>query len=174
MHHFQKGDRVEVLRTQKVQNHPIWFPATVLRSPPAANRKANIYVEFETIPAPLSDEYLTGDDDEEILELREHVKLADVRPVPPHELHGVFKVGDIVEGFSVQKMGWRKAKVLDIFENSKYALSFFTGGNATDDGEEEMMEEVEEVVLRVLRDWDDGSWVPPIQPKVRLVLLPYA
>lgn len=64
--------------------------------------------------------------------------------------------------------------MLDILENSKYALSFFNGGNATDDGREEMMEEVEEVVLRVLRDWDDGSWVPPIHPKVRLVLLPYA
>lgn len=115
---------MEVLRTQKVQNHPIWSPATVLRSPRAANRRANNYVEFETIPATVSDEYLTGDDDEEIPKLREHVKLADVRPVPPHELHRVFKVGDIVEGFGVQKMGWRRAKVLDIWENSKCALFF--------------------------------------------------
>ncbi|KAL3508206.1 hypothetical protein ACH5RR_033588 [Cinchona calisaya] len=158
LQHFEKGDTVEVLKRENDANDgvSVWFPATVLRSSSTANqhRKNQIYVEFDTLTTPTP---VDRDDNivNKIPPLREYVDLADVRPAPPQELHRFFKVGETAEAF--KNKGWRKGKVLNILENSKYAVSF--SGNGDDDE----AEEVEQWGLRVFRDWDDGSWVPPLQ-----------
>ncbi|MCD7446839.1 hypothetical protein HAX54_017901 [Datura stramonium] len=138
---FNKGDAVEVLKTNPFT---IWFPATVLRSTPCKKtRNGQIYVEFQT----LSDKKPSG-------RRKEYVNAGDVRPAPPPELHRYFKVGDNVEVLYEEK-GWKKGKVNDILENSLYLVSL--------NGVEEEIMEVEQWGLRVFRDWDDGSWVPPLE-----------
>ena len=132
--HLNKGDKIEVLRDEG-----LWFPATVLRS--SETRKGKIYVEFEN---------LTSGEDKR---LREYITPAEVRPVPPQELHSFFKVGDIVDAFSVN--AWCRGEVVDILENSMYCV--LIGGEKC---------EIEQWNLRPHRDWDDGSWVPPLAHQV--------
>ncbi|KAK6160953.1 hypothetical protein DH2020_004334 [Rehmannia glutinosa] len=119
----------------------IWYPATFLRS--SLNQ---LYVQFET---------LSETDDPSSPLRREYVGAGDVRPVPPPELHRYLKVGEMVEGFCREKKGWRKGHVVDILENSRYAVSF--EGEAQKDSVAEM----EHWELRAFREWADGFWAPP-------------
>lgn len=86
---------------------------------------------------------------------RTYASAEDVRPVQPPELHRYLKVGEAVEGFCREKMGWRKGKVAEILENSRYAVSF--------EGEEQSgsLAEMDHWDLRALREWSNGSWDPP-------------
>ncbi|KAA8531187.1 hypothetical protein F0562_005899 [Nyssa sinensis] len=138
--HFNKGDKVEVTRDDDRSNG-FWLPATVLRSSPAKH-KDKIYVAFETVTS----------DNNKTKRLREYVNVANVRPTPPLELHRYFKVGDHIDAY--HKNGWRKGTVVDILENSRYLV-------AINGGSEE--NEVEQRSLRAHRDWNDGSWVPPLE-----------
>ena len=154
---FDKGDRIEVLRKED-DAVSVWFPAVVLRSSLAKPLKYMMYVEFETLGAP-------GDDKKP---LREYVGVADIRPAPPQELHRFFKVGEVVEAFYGKKKGWRKARVVDILENSKYSV---LPCDDTNGGSERDKEEVEQWAMRVYRVWNDGSWERPIQLEVRQLLI---
>lgn len=141
--HFNKGDSVEVLRSEC-----LWFPATVLRLP-SANHRNKFYVEFET---------LTAGEGNNTTTTREYVNVGEVRPVPPVELHRFFKVGEVVDAY-IEKEGWRSGgKIEDILENSKYKVSFDHG--------KQVITEVDQMSVRLHRDWDHGSWIPPLQLQV--------
>lgn len=119
----------------------IWYSATCLRS-----SHNQVYVQFETC----------SDADDPTSPLRrEYVSAGDVRPAQPLELHRYLKIGEIVEGFCREKKGWRNAKVVEILENSRYAVSF--EGEAQKGSHAEM----EQWELRAVREWADGSWTPP-------------
>ncbi|KAK9288008.1 hypothetical protein L1049_016453 [Liquidambar formosana] len=137
--HFNKGDEVEVT-TEDGRTNATWYPATVLRSP--AKNKDQIYVEYKTLTS----------DSNGSKPLREHINVTNVRPVPPPELHRFFKVGENVDAF--YEKGWRRGTVADILENSRYLVKV--------DG---MGEEIaiEQCHSRLHREWDDGSWVPPLE-----------
>lgn len=154
-----RGDRIEVLRKEE-KDYSIWYPAVVLHSSLARYQRNIMYVEFETLVTP-------GDDQGG--PLTEYVGVSEVRPAPPVELHRFFKVGEMVEAFHEVKKGWRKGKILDILENSKYKVLFVDDANG---GSEKDVEEVMQWGLRVYRVWEDGSWLPPpIQLQVRHLLI---
>ncbi|GFZ21640.1 agenet domain-containing protein [Actinidia rufa] len=137
--HFQKGDKVEVRRGDDSSR---WFSVTVLRSSPTKH-KGMIYVEYETITAGLK-------------RRREYVAVASVRPSPPAEFLRSFKIGEKVD--ALHESAWRVGSVVDVLENSRYSVSF--------DG---VVEEsaFEQWNLRVHRDWDDGSWIPPFDSQMK-------
>lgn len=136
--HFQKNDAVEVLRSPN-----LYLPATVLGLPSPKHRD-KVYVQLET---------LNSRD-------REYVNVCEVRPVPPVELHRYFMAGEAVDAF-VEGVGWRSGgKIEDILENSKYRVSF-----GEKEGEE-VVEEIDQMNVRIHRDWDHGSWIPPFQFQV--------
>ncbi|KAK2990187.1 hypothetical protein RJ640_014639 [Escallonia rubra] len=137
--HLHKGATVEATLPQNDAASSSFYPATVLHSP----SNDTVQLKFETLNSTKNPKK----------RLKDHVHVASVRPdPPPPELHRFFVVGEAVDGFLSN--GWRKGKVVDILENSKYLVSF--------DGENEN-EEVEQYSLRLHRDWVDGSWVPPLQ-----------
>lgn len=140
---FKKGQRVEVLRTE-TNAGTVWFPALVLCSATVA-QEDNVYVEFDASTMATCDGK----------PLREFVEVANIRPAPPQELHMFFKVGEMVEAFL--KKGWRKGKILNVLENSRYAVLF------CDTSGEDRVEEVEHRGLRAIKEWVDGCWVPPLQ-----------
>ncbi|KAL3626634.1 hypothetical protein CASFOL_030183 [Castilleja foliolosa] len=132
---FKEGDKIEV----RLQNDAvIWCPATFLCS-----TQNQIHIQFES----------SG-------EAREYVRPGDVRPAPPPELHRYLKVGEMVEGFCREKKGWRKGHVVEILENSKYAVSFEVKGK-----EGSVVAEMEQWELRAFREWADGCWAPPFLPQ---------
>ncbi|KAI8565956.1 hypothetical protein RHMOL_Rhmol02G0002000 [Rhododendron molle] len=154
--HFEKGDKVEVTKGGDDNNSSSccsWFPASILRPFPAKH-KGQIYVQYET--------HSEEDDTETETKRRrrEYVSASNVRPSPPLELHRYFKFGENVDAF--HDKAWRRGTIKDILEESRYAVSF-----------EGVLEEqlvFDQWNLRLHRDWEDGSWVPPfhhqgIQPK---------
>lgn len=143
--HFDKGDKVEVNRDDD-NDVSLWFPAIVIRSLPVKHR-GQIYVEYETLNSSGS-----ADDETQTKRLREYVSAAKVRPSLPIELHRYFKVGDNVDAF--RRNAWRQGTIDDILENSKYSVSFVGGVHEKAD--------FELWNLRLHRDWDDGSWIPPL------------
>ncbi|XP_058203732.1 protein AGENET DOMAIN (AGD)-CONTAINING P1-like isoform X1 [Rhododendron vialii] len=154
--HFEKGDKVEVTKGDDDDNSSSccsWFPASILRPFPAKH-KGQIYVQYET--------HSEEDDTETETKRRrrEYVSASNVRPSPPLELHRYFKVGENVDAF--HDKAWRRGTIKDILEESRYAVSF--------EGVLEEQLEFDQWNLRLHRDWEDGSWVPPfhhqvIQPK---------
>ncbi|KAK6265234.1 hypothetical protein QUC31_016071 [Theobroma cacao] len=131
---ISKGDRVEVKRPNGA-----YYAATVLRFP-SVTRKNTVFVEYEVI-------------NEGTKHVKEYVDLSNLRPLPPCEPNRCFVPGDSVDAH--WENGWRKGVVKDILENSKYVVGF--DGN----GEKEEESEIEQCNLRLHREWDDGSWVPP-------------
>ncbi|XAR49716.1 hypothetical protein NMG60_11032994 [Bertholletia excelsa] len=138
--HFDKGDKVEVLRGDDLS---LWFPGKVIRSS-RAMYKDQIYVEYETLKS----------GKKKAKRLREYVAAASIRPSPPLELHRYFKAGETVDAF--HENAWRRGTVVDILENSRYLVSF--------DGLDDKFE-FEQWILRLHREWDDGSWFPPFPEK---------
>ncbi|KAL8484732.1 hypothetical protein ACS0TY_027145 [Phlomoides rotata] len=132
---YKKDDKIEV----RVQNAAvIWYPATFLHY-----SSAQVYVKFET----------SSDPDDPTSPLRRaYVSADDVRPAQPPELHRFLKIGEIVEGFHRERKGWKKAKVEDILEHSRYTVSFEGEGSFA------VMEQWE---VRAVREWIDDSWNPP-------------
>ncbi|XP_068325579.1 protein AGENET DOMAIN (AGD)-CONTAINING P1-like [Pyrus communis] len=137
--HFSKGDEVEVVTKPSRGSTGPYYPATVRRS--VVKDKAHILVQYQTLTTPNAVSPRL---------LQEIVELGNVRPAPPRELYQFFKVGDDVDAY--RENGWSRGTVTDILENSKYLVALR--------GEEF---ECEQCDLRIHRDWDDGSWVPPFQ-----------
>ncbi|KAL6193602.1 hypothetical protein ACLB2K_034686 [Fragaria x ananassa] len=140
---FHKGDQVEVTTSVHGGSTGPYYPATVLR--PVIKDKSHIFVEYQTQTAP----------GRAPKPLKEIVLLTNVRPTPPRELHRPFKVGDDVDAFRAK--GWYRGTVRDILENSKYLVVV--------DGQADQEFECDHFDLRVHREWDDGSWVPPLLPE---------
>ncbi|XP_061991990.1 protein AGENET DOMAIN (AGD)-CONTAINING P1 isoform X1 [Rosa rugosa] len=144
--HFNQGDQVEVTTSVHGGSTGPYYPATVLR--PVIKDKARILVQYQTLtahgggPKPL----------------REIVEVGNVRPMPPRELHRPFKVGDDVDAF--REKGWYRGTVREILENSKYLVVL--------DGKADLEFERDHFDLRVHREWDDGSWVPPLPQELEL------
>ncbi|KAL6970205.1 hypothetical protein U1Q18_029908 [Sarracenia purpurea var. burkii] len=139
---LDKGDKVEITRGG---DSSLWFPASVVRPFPAKH-KGQIYVEYETLTSGES----------EPKRLREYVSAANVRPFPPVELHRFFMAGDNVDVF--HENAWRRGTIAAVLENSRYSVSF--------DGAVKEFE-FEHWNLRLHRDWDDGSWVPPFHQQIK-------
>ncbi|XP_012084134.1 protein AGENET DOMAIN (AGD)-CONTAINING P1 [Jatropha curcas] len=138
--HFNKGDQVEVLKRENGPSTFTYYGATVLRSP--AKQKTQILVEYHNLVIIQT---------ENQKHFRELVDLSSVRPMPPRELNECFKMEDSVDVFCDN--GWQKGTVKDILENSTYIVGF--------DGKSEGIV-AEQNNLRLHREWDDGSWVPPL------------
>ncbi|XWS08456.1 hypothetical protein CRYUN_Cryun40dG0004100 [Craigia yunnanensis] len=132
---LSKGDQVEVKRPNGA-----YYAATVLR-PPSVMQKSMVFVEYQAVY-------------EGSKSVKGYVDLSHVRPLPPLEPNRYFKAGDSVDAY--WDHGWRKGVVRDILENSKYIVGF------EDYGEKEEESEIEQCNLRLHREWDDGSWVPPL------------
>ncbi|XVF38921.1 hypothetical protein REPUB_Repub20aG0144100 [Reevesia pubescens] len=135
---LSKGDEVEVKRP-----NGSYYTATVLR-PPVIMHKNMVFVEYQAVY-------------EGPKRVKGYVDLSHVRPLPPRELNRYFKPGDSVDAY--WENGWRKGVVKDILENSKYVVGFDGNGEKK---EEEQENEIEQCNLRLHREWDDGSWVPPL------------
>ncbi|XP_058000854.1 protein AGENET DOMAIN (AGD)-CONTAINING P1 isoform X3 [Hevea brasiliensis] len=138
--HFHKGDQIEVLKLENGPNTLTYYAAAVLRSP--VKQRTKILIEYQTLMI------IESDCQKCVTEL---VDLASVRPMPPRELNKCFKMGDSVDVYCDN--GWQKGTVKDILENSKYVVGF--------DGKSEGIV-AEQCNLRLHREWDDGSWVPPL------------
>ncbi|XVE82312.1 hypothetical protein DITRI_Ditri15bG0138200 [Diplodiscus trichospermus] len=132
---LSEGDQVEVKRPNGA-----YYAATVLRLP-SAMQKTMVFVEYQDVY-------------EGAKRMKGYVDLCHVRPLLPREMNRYFKAGDSVDAY--WENGWRKGVVRDILENSKYVVGF--EGNA----EKEAESEIEQCNLRLHREWDDGSWVPPL------------
>ncbi|KAI3730145.1 hypothetical protein L6452_18821 [Arctium lappa] len=143
-HEFTKGDAIEVLRNADDGDIPVWFPATVIDSPPTSG---TLHVKFTTL-------YMDqrGDRKRKRKKVRDYVTVTkgNTRPVPPPEPHRRFVIGEEVEAF--HEKGWRRGKVKDVLEDFKYRV--IIGGV--------LQVVVEKSRVRVCRDWkqDDGSWLP--------------
>ncbi|XP_050372292.1 protein AGENET DOMAIN (AGD)-CONTAINING P1-like [Argentina anserina] len=137
---FNKGDQVEVTTSPHNFSTGPYYPATVLR--PVIKDKAHIFIQYQTI-AP--------HDGGAPKPLKEIVAAANVRPTPPRELHRPFKAGDDVDALRAGR--WYRGTVREILESSKYLVVL--------DGQAVKEFECESFDLRVHREWDDGSWVPP-------------
>ncbi|GAV71673.1 LOW QUALITY PROTEIN: Agenet domain-containing protein, partial [Cephalotus follicularis] len=85
-------------------------------------------------------------------QIKEYVDLDSLRPTPPRELNRCFIVGDHVDAFFESECVWRRGVVGGILENSKVVGVNGRSGES----------EIQQWNLRVHRDWDDGSWVPPL------------
>ncbi|XP_012842585.1 PREDICTED: uncharacterized protein LOC105962803 [Erythranthe guttata] len=134
---LNKGAKIEV----RMQNDGvIWYTATFLRS-----STTKIFVQFDTLRE-------SAEDPESPLR-RDYVSPGDIRPAQPPEIHRYLKVGESVEGFCRERMGWRRGKVVEILECSRYTVSFDEGSLA----------EMEQWELRAVREWIDGSWAPPFR-----------
>ncbi|XVF62403.1 hypothetical protein PTKIN_Ptkin09bG0004800 [Pterospermum kingtungense] len=129
---LSKGDQVEVKRPNGAN-----YAATVLRLP-STMQKNMVFVEYQAVY-------------EGSARVKGYVDVSNVRPLPPLELNRCFKIGDSVDAY--RENGWREGVVREILENSKYIVGF---------GEKEEESEVEQCNLRLHREWDDGSWVPPL------------
>ncbi|CDP16821.1 unnamed protein product [Coffea canephora] len=157
---FHKGDRVEVLKRDYSYNKDgvfVWFPAIVLQpsSTRSTNRPKNhIYVEFKTlrtIAIAVQDEDKDDDDDHNRTPLpREFVDLGDVRPAPPKELHRSLELEN----------SWRPFVGTEI-ARARGKSRFWTLWRPL--RKSAIVEEVEQWGLRVVRDWDDGFWVPSLE-----------
>lgn len=148
--HFHKGRLVEVTRSDHGGSTGPYYPATVLR--PLTKDKAHIFVQYQTLTAHKADGGPKP--------LTEFVELGNVRPAPPRELHRLFKVGDDVDNFRAK--GWSRGTVREILENSKYLVVL--------DGQADQEFESDHFNLRLHREWDDGSWVPPLPEEVCFVI----
>lgn len=147
---FNKGDQVEVLKRDN--NDPttlVYYPASVLRSTALSFKKNHILIQYQT---PTVESHGSKP-------IKELVDLAYVRPTPPRQPNECFKVNDNVDVYCDD--GWHKGIVKDILENSKYVVGF--------DGKSEGIL-AEQCSLRLHREWDDGSWVPPLLQQVCHVL----
>lgn len=141
---LSKGDQVEVKRPNGA-----YYVATVLR-PPCAMQKTMVFVEYHAVVEGFNC-------------VKGYVDVSHVRPFPPRELNRYFKVGDVVDAY--WENGWRKGVVSEILENSKYVVGFERNGL-----KEEEISEVEQCNLRLHREWDDGSWVPPLTELVYKII----
>lgn len=112
--HFQKGDKVEVLKQENGPNSLTYYAATVLRSPAKFKTSVRILIQYQTL--------LIADSSGSQKPITEFVDLGSVRPMPPKLLNECFRNGDSVDVFCGN--GWQKGTVKDILENSKYVVGF--------------------------------------------------
>ncbi|OAY56172.1 hypothetical protein MANES_03G208100v8 [Manihot esculenta] len=138
--HFRKGDLVEVLKQENGPSTSTYYAAKVLRS--NVKQRNQIFVEYQTM-------IIIGSGCQKCV--TELVDLASVRPMPPRELNKCFRMGDSVDVYCDN--AWQKGTIKDILENSKYIVRFH--------GKSEGIV-AEQCYLRLHREWDDGSWVPPL------------
>lgn len=144
--HFRKGDLVEVLKRENGPSTSTYYAAKVLRS--NVKQRNQIFVEYQTM-------IIIGSGCQKCV--TELVDLASVRPMPPRELNKCFRMGDSVDVYCDN--AWQKGTIKDILENSKYIVRFH--------GKSEGIV-AEQCYLRLHREWDDGSWVPPLPEQVCL------
>lgn len=142
---FNKGDQVEVLKRENGPNTSTYYPATVLKP-----SKTQVFVEYQT---------LMINESAGPKRITESVGLGFVRPKPPRRTIEYFKVDDSVDVYCDN--GWHKGIVRDILENSKYVVGFV--GQSSDGIV------TEQCNLRLHREWDDGSWIPPLLGQVFLL-----
>lgn len=141
------GDRVEVKRL--VSGATAYFPATVVRAPSV--RKNHVWVEHEALNVRGS------------ARMKEYVLPTRLRPSPPRELNRRFKADDEVDVFSDTEGCWVRGNVTTVLEDSRYIVEF--------KGEIRPEIEVDQLDLRLHREWQDGSWVPSLLQQVNPLFL---
>ncbi|XP_010464225.1 PREDICTED: DUF724 domain-containing protein 6-like [Camelina sativa] len=136
---WRGGDRVEVERI--VSGATAYFPATVVSAPSV--RKNHVLVEHEALTVGGS------------VRMKEYVTPTRLRPSPPRELNRRFKAKDEVDVFRDTEGCWVRGNVTTVLGDSRYIVEF-KGGNRPEI-------EVDQLDMRLHREWQDGSWVPSLQ-----------
>lgn len=146
--HFEVGDEVEV--TSPIHNmRGTTFQAKIVAK---SRTKSKFKVEYNRVKARI-DRKISGGHKGGKAALREEVDAALLRPPPPRESDYRFKLGDVVDAFFCGGW-WEGVVVSDVLVDNTLGVYFRFA-------KEKFEFEPEE--LRLHREWEKGSWVPPLQ-----------
>ncbi|KAJ0789457.1 putative Agenet-like domain-containing protein [Helianthus annuus] len=109
---FNKGDKLEILRTTTTNTTPAWFPATVIDSP---SPSGTLHVKFTTLF--VEKDRKNGTRKRKKIKDYVSVTAGVIRRVPPPEPHRRFVVGEEVE--VLYGCGWRRAVVKEVVEDGR-------------------------------------------------------
>lgn len=143
---FSQNSQVEVSSDEEGFKGA-WFRALVVENPnpsSASKKRKKVLVEYWNL--------VTEDGAQQ---LREHVDLGHLRPLPPETPSQDFEVGDIVD--ADYRDGWWTGVVKKVLGNSKYRVFFENPADII---------EFEQKQMRVHQDWVGGKWVRPKREKV--------